>query len=209
MVGGSAAGAQLFAGNRLALVRYIRSMNPSGSVVGCSTCGALYTPAAGDEGVCPTCSSLLPADPPARPARPAGPNLRSVSGRSETKSFDVDFEAATRPRKRVSRRGLRRIAIGAAVLALVAGIGAAIVTRPRPLMQAWTSIRRHSPMEAWTAVRHFALNTWATVRPHLPFIDGSRSERSASASTPTRDTTASRSTHKRSQHGKGKRSGDD
>ena len=221
MVGRSAAGSQLFAGNVLALVRYIRSMNASGSVVGCSTCGALYTPAAGDDGVCPTCSSILPVEQPPRPARPAGPNLRSISGRPEAKSFDVDFDEATRPRKRASRRGLRRIAIGAVAAALVAGIGAAIVTRPRPLMQAWTSIRRHSPAEAWTsirrhspaeawtAVRHFALNTWAAVRPHLPFIEGSRAERSASASPSTRETTASRGTHRRSQHGKGKRSGDD
>jgi hypothetical protein len=187
-------------------------MNPS-SVVGCSTCGALYTPAAGDDGVCPTCSSILPVEQPPKPARPTGPSLRSVS-RPASQSFDVDLDDAPRPRKRGSRRSLRPIVIGVVGALLAAGIAAVIVTKPRPVMQAWSSIRRHSPMEAWTAVQRFAwipvqrfaLSTWVTVKHHLPF-DWAQDEKSVPAS-PKRDATASHGTHRRS-HGKGKHGGDD
>jgi len=186
----------------------IGSMNASDSVVGCSTCGALYTPAAGDDGVCPTCSSLLPGQHPPRPARPAGPNLRPVSRKPESDIFEVTDDDAPPRRRRGKGRGLRPIAIGVTAALLVAGICTAIIIRPRPLTDAWTSLRRHSPSQAWNSARRLVAHAWLAVRLHLPF-DGPQAERSASAAPPTRDASASRGTHRHSQHGKRKRSGDD
>jgi hypothetical protein len=186
----------------------IGSMNASDSVVGCSTCGALYTPVAGDDGVCPTCTSLRPSQQATRPARPAAPNLRPVPRRMpEEDTFEVDDDDAPAPRRR-GGRSLRPIIFGTAAAILVAGICTAIVMRPRPLTEAWSAIRRHSPSpsHAWVAVRRYASDAWASVMRHLPF--DKQSERSASAPPPAKDATASQGTHRR-PHGKGKRNSDD
>jgi len=103
---------------------------------------------------------------------------------------------------------LRPIAIGVTAALLVAGICTAIIIRPRPLTDAWTSLRRHSPSQAWIPLRRLVAHAWLAVRLRLPF-DGPQAERSAPAAPSTRDASASRGTHRHSQHGKGKRSGDD
>src|SRR5438445_12996468 len=112
-------------------------MNASDSVVGCSTCGALYTPAAGDDGVCPTCSSLLPGQHPPRPARPAGPDLRPVSREPEPDIFEGTDDDAPPRRRRGTGRGLRPIAIGGTAALRGRGTRTAIRTRAPPLTDAW------------------------------------------------------------------------
>src|SRR5438132_7962663 len=186
----------------------IGSMNASDSVVGCSTCGALYTPAAGDDGVCPTCSSLLPVQRPTRRARPAGRNRRPVSRKPEPDIFEVTDDDAPPRRRRGKGRGLRPIAIGVTAALLVAGICTAIIIRPRPLTDAWTSLRRHSPSQAWNSVRRLVAHAWLPVRLHLPF-DGPQAERTAPAAPSTRPARPSAGAHRPSQPGQGKRSGDD
>ena len=95
-------------------VRYIGSMDPSTSVEGCTSCGALYTPDPGDQGVCSMCRSLLPAQPA---ARTSGTSSRPMSG-------SVSKGPGAMRRISLGRRALRRIAIGAGSALLVAGLGA-------------------------------------------------------------------------------------
>src|SRR5438105_15026541 len=106
-------------------------MNASDSVVGCSTCGALYTPAAGDDGVCPTCSSLLPGQHPPRPAWPARPNSLPASRKPEPDIFEVTDDDSPPRRRRGNGRGFLPIADGVPSAFLVAVIGTAVISPTR------------------------------------------------------------------------------
>src|SRR5438105_4999550 len=96
-------------------------MNTPATALACSSCGALYSPAPGDRSLCSACRRLLPSEPPWRgdeesprpvPVKPAGAALRRPGGGSPLRASFV------------RGRALRRIAIAAAGVSLVAGLGA-------------------------------------------------------------------------------------
>jgi hypothetical protein len=178
----------------------IPRMNTPSSVVGCSTCGALYTPEPGDQGVCEACRSFLPA--PA--AKPAAPGSRPIS--SKPAAMKRPSSGPYRPGF-LTRLPVRSIVKGAVVAGLVGGIGAVVWLRPKPVMDVWNKVRHHapaSPSEAWTSVRHHATDAWTTVRRHLPFVSQPAAERSASVAAAAttmadRDASDSRSTNRRTK----------
>jgi hypothetical protein len=162
-------------------------MNPTVSVEGCSSCGALFEAGPHDRGLCADCRQLLASDVPSD----SGP--RKEVGRPAQ-------VATLRPRR---RRGWRRIAIGAAVALVVGGAGAFWMMRPQKTSpvhavqelasQSWTSGRRHASA-LWTDVQRHATQAWLAVRRHTPW---DKPETPARA--PARDATASREKHKRSK----------
>src|SRR5205814_5247124 len=93
----------------------IRRMNTPSSVVGCSSCGALHTPAPGDRGLCSACRRLLVSDVPWR-ADATGADPRNGGGASP-KRPEKEKLARVRP---IRDRSWRRIAIGAGVAVIVA-----------------------------------------------------------------------------------------
>ena len=179
----------------------IQRMNTPSSVVGCSTCGALYTPEPGDQGVCEACRSFLP-----------GPAARPVSGKPAV-------GAVKRPSVGPMRLGflgrlpMRHIAKGAVILALAGGVGTVIMVRPKPVMDVWNKVRHHapsSPSEAWASVRHHAADAWTSIRRHIPFGSSPQAERSASVAAATtavadRDASDSHSTSRRTKKKRSRR----
>jgi len=156
-------------------------MKRPGSVVGCSTCGALYSPIPGDGGRCPECRHLpavdlaLETDPgqadaPPERARPLGGDFNRGGPGS-----------AARPLVR-PRRGLRRSAIAFIVLVLLAAGGAAAAIYQRRLQDLWAAARRQSPADAWAAARTFAEHGWSAIRRRLPFELPQSGEEAARAS---------------------------
>lgn len=142
-------------------------MNASDPVVGCSTCGALYSPVPGDTGHCAACSSLLLDDPPARAAEPAprGQAAHPLPGAPNSgRAASVTRLEPRRP------RSFRRVLIALVAAGSVALLGAAIASRRHQIEDAWKSAQRHSPREAWTAARQLASNGWSAVRRRLPFL---------------------------------------
>ena len=176
------------------------------SVVACSSCGALYSPVPGDEGICAVCSPFLPSEPSARaigtnpvqtPVKPLAPALKRSGVRS-----------AERPHFRVSRR-LQRLAMSAAAALLLAGGAAFLTTRGHSLEARWTALRRHTLPQAWAAIERQASDAWVAVRRRLPLDEPPPPSRSS-----VHESTASRSTHRRGQtpavaKKKAKRSRDD
>jgi hypothetical protein len=216
-VGGRATPAHAFAENRHARSGTIRSMSAPSSVVGCSSCGALHTPAPGDRGLCASCRRLLVSDVPWR-ADSAGSDPAAAAA---AKRSDKGNVRRLRPGRAPA---WRRIAVGAAVALLVAGLAAAVATRRQPLSDSWTKIERHMKTDVWSTLRRRTLAIWATtrrrgseawvaVRRRLPF-DGSSGKGSDSIApaSPSRagaaDETVARGTHKRKTASK-RRSRDD
>ena len=204
-VGGSAAPAPGFAGNRHRGIVYILGMNTS--VIGCATCGALYTPTRGDEGVCGACRITVPDDPSSRPLPPQAFDDAEPMARPSTPRR---AGGASRPASGKGR-ALRRVVLGAVTAAaVVAGGAAAFRFGRRPLADAWSSIRRHSAADAWSALRRRASGAWVALREHVP-IDALHPESSASADAATasragiQEASVVRKTHRRS-HGKSRRS---
>ena len=186
-------------------VRYIGSMDTPTSVEGCTSCGALYTPDPGDQGVCSMCRSLLPPQPP---ARTGGTSARPMSGQG---TGAVSKRAG---RISIGRRALRRIAIGAAGALLVVGLGAWWMrSSGHTPSTVWTAIRRHSPSdawsgikrhssEAWVAIRRHSSDAWIAIRRHTPFDEPDAKPGAVASATPpsrtaVRDATATRGTHRR------------
>jgi hypothetical protein len=173
MVGRRAAASHRVAENRLPGARYIRSMNTPASVVGCSKCGALYTPGPGDRGVCLSCRRALPSTQPSGAPRalpstqPAGATFKRPAGGSPLRASAV------------SGRAWRLIAIGVAAALLVAGVGASVPRKS--LSDAWTAIRRHKVSQTWTVIRRHTSKAWIAIRRHTPFDDARRGKPKAAA----------------------------
>ena len=173
----------------------VRSMNSPNSVGGCSSCGALYTRAPGDNGMCQPCRDVRatelsvdlddgttatgPAKAAGRPAAPIAKKAAPAGGVLKRPSFGRKLP-------------VRRIAMGAAALLVVGGIVAAVVVKPKPVMDAWTAVKKHAPSDswskirrqstsAWTSVRHHASDAWMAVLRHTPFAPP-ETDRTASAS---------------------------
>jgi hypothetical protein len=177
--------------------------------MGCSSCGALYSPAPGDKGVCDDCRSLLPSDPAWRsgaagssaPAtkpmsvpgpRPAAQPIGSIAKRPGAFS-------ALRPNFRRSRL-LKRIAIGVVCAAALAGGAAWLLTHERSLSDVKRAIQRQSPSQAWAAVERHASDAWVAIKSKLPFFDEKPARPAPAPSrAAVRESTATRSTHHRSQ----------
>ena len=161
-------------------------MNTPTAVVGCSNCGALFTPAAGED-LCPACG-VLPSEPlweagetnPGPAGQPAGaPSKRPGKGSAQSANFRA-------------RRALRRMVIGAVGALLVAGLGASIITQRQKLSETWTAFRRHTLSDSWIAKRRRTLSdswvamkrhtsqAWIAVRQYTPFDAPAEVKRSAS-----------------------------
>ena len=177
-------------------------MNTPSSVVGCSSCGALHTPAPGDRGLCAACRRLLVSDVP----------WRGDTAGAGTAPKKPQQEKASRPRP-IRNGASRRIVIGAVVALIVAGLGAGVAMRRQPLSDSWTKIERHMKSGVfstirrrtsaiWATMRRQSSDAWVAVRRRLPFdaSDGKGSDSIAPAG-PSRagagDTTVARGTHRR------------
>ena len=117
----------------------------------------MYSPSAGDKGLCAPCSRLLPSEPPWR-----------SDGRSVDQALDALEErgGGSRLGRMFQGRNLRRIAIGAGGALLVAGLGI------------WVAVRRDTVSGAWNAIRSHRWGAgFATLRraPDAPQIDQSGS----------------------------------
>jgi len=183
-------------------------MSTPSSVVGCSSCGALHTPAPGDRGLCSACRRLLVSDVPWR-ADATGADPRNGGGASP-KRPEKEKLARVRP---IRDRSWRRIAIGAGVAVIVAGLGAGVAVRRQPLADSWTKIERHMKTGAWSSLRrrvtalwaslrHETSDAWIAVRRHLPFGGAEGKGRDSIATpAPSRtgggDATVARGTHRR------------
>src|SRR5215470_12403341 len=187
-------------------------MNTPASVMGCSSCGALYSPSPGDKGVCDDCRSLLPPDPtwraggastsasspkpgasspkPVSAPKPKPQPIASISNRPAS-SF-----SAQRPNFRRSRT-LQRAAIAAVCVAALGGGAAWLITHQRSLSDLQRAIKRQSPAEAWTAIERHASKAWVELKKLWPFGDSQSKRSGPSTPTPSRDATASHSTHRR------------
>ena len=189
-------------------------MNTPSSVVGCSSCGALHTPTPGDRGLCAACRRLLVSDVPWR-----GDGAGADPGTAPRKPQKEKAQRA-----RPTRDGAwRRVATGAVVALIVAGLGAGVAMRRKPLSDSWTKIERHmkggvwstvrrrtlaicasmrrQSSETWIAVRRQSSETWIAVRRRLPFDADSKGSDSIAPAAPSRagagDATVARGTHRR------------
>jgi hypothetical protein len=154
-----------------------------------------------------------------------------VPWRADANGADPGAGAAPRKPQREKARprtikngAWRRIAIGAVVALIVAGLGAGVATRRQPLSDSWTKIERHMKSGTWstirrrtsaiwTAMRRQGSEAWVAVRRRLPFdaSEGKGSDSIAPAA-PSRagvgDATVARGTHRR-KSASTKRSRDD
>jgi hypothetical protein len=139
-------------------------MNSPDTVVGCSTCGALYTPAPGDQGLCASCQPFLPDEKPppsatprfpASAGKPATGRVLRLSGRAPRPGFGL-------------ARALRRTAVLSIATVLVAGLGGAIAFRRQQLAEVWHGVQRGSPAEAWAAVQRLGSEGWSAILRHVP-----------------------------------------
>jgi hypothetical protein len=97
-------------------------------------------------------------------------------------------------------RNLRRAGIG---LALVGGLGAAVVTQRQRINDAWKKVQRHGVSKEWAAIQRKASELWVAVRRETPW-PVAEEKRSAAAigvtpSRSTRDVTATRTTQHHTQ----------
>jgi hypothetical protein len=174
-------------------------MNTPESVVGCSSCGALYTPGPGDRGVCLDCRRQAAASQP-RPTPSSGstprPNtvqpVRLPSSRPPPLS-------AQRPNFAL-RRNLRRLGIG---VALAGGLGTAGVTQRQHITDAWTKVQRHGISREWAGIQRKAKELWVAIRRETPWPVEEKGRAATTGVTPsrstTRDATATRTTHHQTQ----------
>jgi len=162
MVAGSGAASHRCAGNRCERSGTLVSMTRPASVTGCMSCGALYSPTAGDQGLCGPCSSVLASEPaPQAQASPAA----APAQRSRALPKRPAVVSALRPSFR-SRRALRHIAVATAGALLVVS-GAAMVMPRRSRSEAWGAVQRGSYSNAWISVRRHGLpGAWASIRHH-------------------------------------------
>jgi len=164
----------------------------------------LHTPTPGDRGLCTACRRLLVSDVPWRgDAAGADPGAGTAPKKPQK---------AQRARP-IKYGGSRRIAIGAVIALIVAGLGAGVAMRRQPLSDSWTKIERHMKSGVWSTVRRRTSAIWAAtrrqsseawiaVRRRLPFDapEGKGSDSIAPAG-PSRagagDATVARGTHRR------------
>ena len=153
-------------------------MNTPDGVVGCSTCGALYTPTHGDTGHCAACSTFLPEDPAAPAANPAP--RAAAKGHALAGDYNRGGRPSAVPAGPDEGWPVRRIAKGLAAVALIAAIGATAAFQRQRLADAWSGLQRHSPAQAWAATRHLAAEGWTALRRYLP-LDAPQADPAASA----------------------------
>lgn len=176
--------------------------------MGCSSCGALYSPAPGDKGVCDDCRSLLPSDPAWRSgaASSSAPPATKPMAVPSPKPQPIGSIAkrpgsfsALRPNFRRNRL-LQRAAIAVVAVAALAGGGAWLLTHEKSLADVKRAVQRHSPSQAWAAVERHASDAWVAIKSKLPFLDDTPKKPAPSPSRgPVRESTATRATHHRSQ----------
>jgi hypothetical protein len=179
-------------------------MNTPSSVVGCSSCGALHTPTPGDRGLCAACRRLLVSDVP----------WRGEGGGADPGAGTASRKPQKAQRARPIKGGAwRRVAIGAVVALIVAGLGAGVAMRRQPLSDSWTKIERHMKSGAWStirrrssaiwaAMRRQSSDAWVAVRRRLPFdAPDSKGSDSIAPAAPSRagagEATVARGTHRR------------
>ena len=187
-VGGSGAAAHGPAGKPIARNRYTRGMNTPDSVVGCSSCGALYTPGPGDSGVCLDCRRRAAA---AQPRPPSGNTIRPNSPQpARIAAMRPPLGASVRRRNPALRRNLIRVGVAAA---LAAGLGALFVTQRQRITSTWTSVQRHGISREWTTVQRKVWEAWVAIRRDTPWpvVEDKRSA--------SRGGTATRGTHRHPQ----------
>jgi len=159
-------------------------MNSPETVVGCSTCGALYTPAPGDQGLCTSCRTFLPDESPA----PAGGSKRAPTSGAKPTSGRTGYRPSGGSPFRLSfrwGRTIKRVAMGLMALALVGAVGGAIAYRPHMVTEAWLAAKRGSVADAWAAIRHLGMEGWTAARRHLP-IGGNTAEPQQASSNESR-----------------------
>jgi len=132
------------------------------AVVACASCGALHSPAPGDQDLCPACRKLLPAQPPWRGAPPAGAPGQPIGAFSKRAGKGNGRAAVARGRT------VRLAAIAAAIA--LAAVGGALALPRKPLADAWTAMRRNPAADAWAKARRSASELWIGVRARIPFF---------------------------------------
>lgn len=166
--------------------RYSSRMSRPVSVIGCTSCGALYTRAPGDGGLCPHCrqfaASELALDIDDKGRAPAAP--KPV----------VPMPTLSGARRALPRKGraVRRIAIGLGAL-LVAGI-AALAVRSQAGAEAWT------PTDAWTTVQRHTSAAMVAIRSHTPWPSPEAGKPGAEV-TAREVSTRARGTHRKAKAG--------
>ena len=174
------------------------------SVVGCSTCGALYTPSPGDGRVCEACRITVADDPSARPLPPPTP------------LFDIEDEpvvrgkggrSGARPMRRP--RSLKRAVVGLLSLAVLVTGATVAYKRRETLEKTWSSLRQRPAAETWTSLRRRSGEAWLALRRLSP-IESLRPDPGATveASAAGLGDTSSTGTHRRSHNKRKRRSAD-
>jgi hypothetical protein len=169
-------------------------MNKPGAVVGCMSCGALYSAGPGDEGLCSKCSADLAPELPARtptsasPSRPSSPQsaprpaapqpISRITTPQSTARASPAPKMAPPPRTNTPRPGVvtalrprfrRALNLGpllkGAVVVALAGSAVAFVMPQRSRSEAWTQLQRGSFSGAWTSLRRHGLpGAWASAQ---------------------------------------------
>jgi hypothetical protein len=180
----------------IVLARYTRRMNTPESVVGCSSCGALYTPGPGDRGVCLDCRRAAAA---AQPRPPSGNAPRPTTAAPvRLPSRPPPVRSALRPNF-AKWRALWRIGIAAVV---AGGVGTVGVTQRQHISTEWTKLQRHGVSKEWASIQRKASELWVAIRRDTPWpvVEG---KKNATASGGTRsnnrDATATRGTSHHTQ----------
>jgi hypothetical protein len=169
-------------------------MNKPGAVVGCMSCGALYSAGPSDEGLCSKCSGDLAPELPQRTQTHAAPSSASRAGAPPSAARpgapssaprintppQMTSRASPPPRASTPRSSvvtalrprlrrmldLRPIIKGAVVVALLGG-AVAFVMPQRSRTEAWTQVQRGSLSGAWTSLRRHGLpGAWAAAQRH-------------------------------------------
>jgi len=160
----------------------LRSMNSPETVVGCSTCGALYTPAPGDQGLCTSCRTFLPTSRRRRPAVP--------SGRRRQEQADLGPDRVSPERRQpfrlssggAARSSASRWADGAGARRR-GGRGDRVSPAQGDRSVAGGEARLVA--DAWAAIRHLGMEGWTAARRHLP-IGGKPAELQQASSNESR-----------------------
>ena len=173
-------------------------MNTPESVVGCSSCGALYTPGPGDRGVCLDCRRQAAASQP-RPPSGITPRPNTATPVRLPSSRPSPVRSALRPNF-AKWRALWRIGVAAVV---AGGIGTAGVTQRQRISTTWSNVQRHGVSREWTSLQRKGSELWVAIRRQTPWPveqkrSGSGSATSSSRSS-NRDATATRGTSHHTQ----------
>jgi hypothetical protein len=162
-------------------------MNTPDSVVGCSSCGALYTPGPGDRGVCLDCRRRAAA---AQPRPPSGNTPRPNSLQPVRIGAIRPAGAGVKRPNLALRRTLLRLGVAAAI---AAAVGTLVVTQRQRLTNAWTTIQRHGVSKEWATIQRKVFDAWVAIRSETPWpVVEERRSSSATAS-------SSRGTHHHQQ----------